>query len=250
MNVAVLACESFDQVLTLYRTAKEHLSEILSAFEFFDRSCLDLVVSHSQPSTIRNPFAISHPFYILIEIAGARKEHNDEKLTDFLEHCMLANISQDGVVSQDTTQLMQLWRLRESIPEAVARYGQVIFKYDVSLPLNFFYDLVNATKERLATNFKDVLVVGYGHVGDGNLHLNVSAPNFTTDLVNQLEPFVYDWTASHHGSISAEHGIGLMKAHALHYNKTPPAIQLMRGLKKWIDPNGILNPYKVIVEHS
>jgi D-2-hydroxyglutarate dehydrogenase len=108
------------------------------------------------------------------------------------------------------------------------------------------YELVEAVRQRVQ-HFPDVMVVGYGHVGDGNLHLNVSSPSgYNPDLQQVLEPFVYEWTAAQAGSISAEHGIGLMKAGALQYSKSGEAIDLMQRLKLLLDPHRILNPYKVL----
>lgn len=98
-------------------------------------------------------------------------------------------------------------------------------------------------QERLKDKAK---VVGYGHVGDGNLHLNISAKSYSKDLYDLIEPFVYEYCAQHRGSISAEHGLGLTKAAHLHYSKPQPAIDLMKKIKHLFDPNGILNPYKVL----
>lgn len=93
---------------------------------------------------------------------------------------------------------------------------------------------------------ESVKVLGYGHLGDGNLHLNISAPKYDDKLLEQIEPFVYEWTARHRGSISAEHGLGLMKANEIYYSKPAEAVQIMASFKKLLDINGILNPYKVL----
>jgi D-2-hydroxyglutarate dehydrogenase len=113
------------------------------------------------------------------------------------------------------------------------------------------YELVELVRQRTA-HLPDVRVVGYGHVGDGNLHLNISAPGgYSSDLEQLLEPFVYEWTAARNGSISAEHGIGLMKASCLKYSKSPEAVNVMQRIKLLLDPHKILNPYKVLpgVDH-
>lgn len=88
--------------------------------------------------------------------------------------------------------------------------------------------------------------MGYGHLGDGNLHLNVSAPQYDDAILGEIEPFVYEWTSKQRGSISAEHGLGLMKAEKIYYSKSTATVELMASMKKMLDPNGILNPYKVI----
>jgi D-2-hydroxyglutarate dehydrogenase len=120
------------------------------------------------------------------------------------------------------------------------------YKYDLSMPTQQMYELVEDVRQRVQ-HFPDVMVVGYGHVGDGNLHLNVSSPKgYNSELENVLEPYVYEWTAQQAGSISAEHGIGRMKAAALRYSKSNEAVDLMQRLKLLFDPHRILNPYKVL----
>lgn len=120
------------------------------------------------------------------------------------------------------------------------------YKYDLSMPTHKMYELVELVRQRVQ-HVSGVMVVGYGHVGDGNLHLNVSSPSgYDTALEELLEPYVYEWTAHQGGSISAEHGIGLMKAGALHFSKNAEAVALMQQLKLAVDPHRILNPYKVL----
>ena len=131
------------------------------------------------------------------------------------------------------------------------------YKYDLSLPTEEMYDLVDETRARLvraasvavskSSVIRDARVLGYGHLGDGNLHLNVSSPaGYDAALERVLEPFVYEWTAARRGSVSAEHGVGAMKPGELRHSKPPEAVALMRGIKRLMDPKGILNPYKVL----
>ncbi|KAB0363902.1 hypothetical protein FD754_008058 [Muntiacus muntjak] len=140
-----------------------------------------------------------------------------------------------------------LWALRERITEALSHDGYV-YKYDLSLPLDRLYDLVGDLRARLGPSAKRV--VGYGHLGDGNLHLNVTAETFSASLLGTLEPYVYEWTAGQRGSVSAEHGLGFKKKDVLGYSKPPEALQLMRQLKALLDPKGILNPYKTLPTHA
>ena len=119
-----------------------------------------------------------------------------------------------------------------------------VYKYDISLPLEKYYDIVTETRHRLGNHVLGV--VGYGHVGDGNLHLNAVAPTLNETVENLLEPFVYEWTAKHKGSISAEHGLGFNKKNYIYYSKSKEAVDLMRKMKIVMDPKGILNPYKTI----
>ncbi|KAF9427518.1 hypothetical protein BGZ94_004748 [Podila epigama] len=250
VNVALLGLNTFDQVQAAFKRSKDELSEILSAFEFWDRASIDLVKEHLVAGA-SNPLQSTHDFYVLIETSGSSKDHDDEKLGAFLEGLLSDDIVQDGVVAQDTTQLRNLWAIREGIPEACSKSGAV-YKYDISMPVPVLYQMVEDMRTRLENagavgDGKLVKsVIGYGHVGDGNLHLNVAAHEYSKEVTDLIEPFVYEWTAKHSGSISAEHGLGLMKASHLHYSKSPSMIHLMKRFKQLLDPNGIMNPYKYL----
>ena len=156
------------------------------------------------------------------------------------------------------------WNLRERISLALKRAGAT-YKYDLSLPTETMYDVVEALRARVLRakrkeesdekktdssaffDYDTVSVMGYGHLGDGNLHLNVSSPGgYHAALLSLVEPFVYEWTAAAKGSVSAEHGVGAMKRDQLEYSKPSEAIEIMRGVKAMLDPKGILNPYKVL----
>ncbi|KZT30354.1 FAD-binding domain-containing protein [Neolentinus lepideus HHB14362 ss-1] len=249
---AILALPSFDSLLPLFQTAKRELSEILSAFEYIDRGAYDLSVRHGQGRGLSPEEVEGAECFVLIETSGGRREHDEEKLNDFLEHLLGEEkpLINTGVLSQDATQFASIWGLREGITEAVSKEGKA-YKYDISIPLSAFKQVVDATREQLRE--KGLLgphavkeVVGYGHIGDGNLHLNVVAAQYTPEIEAALEPFVYELVGKYKGSISAEHGLGVMKAHALHYSKNEVSIEWMRKIKNLFDPNGIMNPGKVL----
>lgn len=166
-----------------------------------------------------------------------------------------------------------MWGLRERISEALACEGYV-YKYDVSVPIRQFYQLVDDIRIRLGN--LPIRCCGYGHLGntrheknkvhrrfsakllfgilfdlgDGNLHLNITSHEYNPILLNRIEPFVYDWVGQERGSVSAEHGLGLKKRDYMEYSKSPTAIHWMRRVKKLFDPNNILNPYKIFPEQS
>lgn len=251
-NVALLAVSSYEAVQKVFVGARRELSEILSAFEFMDGKSQLLTGRHLQAD---HPIESGeYPFYVLIETSGSKKEHDDEKLEGFLETAMEDGLVDDGIIAQDETQLQSLWSWRESIPEA-STIGGGVYKYDVSLPLSDLYGLVDAASAKLReANLVDidddskpvVEAIGYGHIGDGNLHLNVCVREYSKEIENVLEPFVYEWIQSKKGSISAEHGLGFQKKNYIGYSKSDVEIKLMKDLKVHYDPNGIMNPYKYI----
>lgn len=187
-----------------------------------------------------------YPFYMLIETSGSRIDHDEDKINDFLVTGMERGEILDGTVTNDKTKITQIWQLRELIPTAFLKQGYS-FHYDLSLPLSHFYEIVPAMRARmgdLATQ-----VCGFGHIGDSNLHLNITCDAFTDEIYRRVEPFVYEYTSKLRGSVSAEHGIGFMKSKYLKYSKEPEALELMRQMKTLMDPKGILNPYKVLPGH-
>ncbi|XP_024525636.1 D-2-hydroxyglutarate dehydrogenase, mitochondrial [Selaginella moellendorffii] len=240
VNVGFLACTDYTSCQKMLLEARKHLGEVLSAFEFIDSFALDMVLKHSGH---RHPLPdAKEKFYLLIETTGSNQSHDKEKLDNFVETVLTQGLVVDGTIAQDNTQISNFWHIREGIAEALGKAGAV-YKYDLSIPIKDLYNLVEILRERLGGL---ATVVAYGHLGDGNLHLNISAPDYDEKLIAKIEPFVYEWTAAHKGSVSAEHGLGFMKAHAIHYSRSPETVELMRKMKAMLDPNGILNPYKVI----
>ncbi|KAI9462393.1 FAD-binding domain-containing protein [Lactarius psammicola] len=252
VNNVILALPRFENVLPLLKSTRRHLSEILSAFEFIDRTAYELAVKHGQGKGLTDEESEGAECFVLLETSGGNKEHDEEKLNALLETLLESDppMINTGVLSQSPAQFASLWRLREGVTEAVSKEGKA-YKYDISIPLASFKDVVDATKEQLRK--KGLLhenavkhVLGYGHVGDGNLHLNIVAAAYTQEVEAALEPFVYELVSSYKGSISAEHGIGAMKTHAIHYSKSAVAVDMMKKIKHLFDPHGIMNPGKVL----
>ncbi|KAM6357752.1 D-2-hydroxyglutarate dehydrogenase, mitochondrial isoform 2-T4 [Alca torda] len=204
------------------------------------------ILCPQKPKAVNLAF-LGSPFYVLIETSGSSSTHDEEKLNNFLEQAMTSGLITDGTVATDDKKIKTLWSLRERITEALTHDGYV-YKYDISLPVGKLYDLVTDTRARLGHNAKNV--VGYGHLGDGNLHLNVTADSYSHSLLDAIEPFVYEWTARYHGSISAEHGLGFKKKQFIQYSKPSEAVFLMQRFKAMLDPKGILNPYKMLPSGS
>jgi len=252
VNNVILALPKFENVLPLFKLARGHLSEILSAFEFIDRTAYELAVKHGQGKGLSDEEVEGAECFVLVETSGGSKVHDEEKLNTLLETLLESDqpLITTGVLSQSPAQFASLWGLREGVTEAISKEGKA-YKYDISVPLASFKEVVDATRERLRSKGllrQDAVrhVIGYGHVGDGNLHLNIAAAAYTPEIESALEPFVYELVASYKGSISAEHGIGAMKTHAIQYSKSVVAIDMMRKIKQVFDPHGIMNPGKVL----
>lgn len=250
-NVAYLAVESYDKVQETFIEAKKDLGEILSAFELMDGRSQGWVAEHCG---LTRPVDTETPFFVLIETAGSNKEHDDAKLETFLESVMEKEIVCDGVVASDETQFQNLWAWRERITEVIGKEGGV-YKYDISIPLPQLYNIVDDLKavfesknmiSKTDASKPVVDVIGYGHVGDGNLHLNIMTREYSDRIATVLEPWIYEWVSKVDGSISAEHGLGLIKKHFIQYSKDETNVALMKQLKDAYDPNHILNPYKYI----
>jgi FAD/FMN-containing dehydrogenase len=242
INVAFFGLESYEKVQKAFQEAKGQLSEILSAFELMDSNSQELV---HQVTKNKKPLEGEHPFYCLIETSGSNSEHDNEKLEKFLEDVMENEVVQDGVVAQDETQARSLWRWREGIPESLGHWGSV-YKYDLSIPISELYSLVEETREKIKKaglmgdddKYPVVDVVGYGHMGDSNLHLNVAVRRYDKKVEKALEPFVYEWIAKRNGSISAEHGLGLAKKNYIGHSRSDTMIGLMKQIKNLYDPVG------------
>lgn len=239
-NVALFGIESYEKAQQAFRKAKGQLSEILSAFELMDEGSQALV---RQVTKNKHPLEGVYPFYCLIETSGSNAEHDGEKLQSFLEDVMEKGIVADGTLAENETQIRSLWTWREGITEALGHLGGV-YKYDVSIPLKELYRLVEDIRARVdaagllgdTDEYPVRAVVGYGHMGDANLHLNVSTRRFDERVEKLLEPFIYEWIAERQGSISAEHGLGVMKKKYIGYSRNPTMVGLMKNIKKTFDP--------------
>uniref|UniRef100_A0A674F314 D-2-hydroxyglutarate dehydrogenase, mitochondrial n=1 Tax=Salmo trutta TaxID=8032 RepID=A0A674F314_SALTR len=223
VNVAFLGWESFEQLLQTFQRCREDMR---------------LLNTHLK---LANPIT-DCPFYIVIETSGSNPTHDEEKLHQFLEEAMTSSQVIDGTVAMEEAKIKALWSLRERVTEALTHDG-FTYKYDISLPVERIYQLFTDMREHLRDRAKSV--VGYGHVGDGNLHLNITSPTKDPVLLASIEPFVYEWTVRFQGSISAEHGLGLKKRNYIYYSKASLAVALMGKIKTMLDPKGIL-PYKTL----
>ncbi|CAD6195826.1 unnamed protein product [Caenorhabditis auriculariae] len=223
---AMLGISSFENCLAVLKLAKRRLAEILSSFEFLDAAAMEALEENLKLAPLLTE---KSPFTILLETSGSKAEHDMEKVKNFLEECFNEGLVDDGVMADSLTEANKMWTLRESCPLAVVRDGYV-YKHDVSLPLPHFYALTEEMRRHCGDLAKRV--VTYGHLGDGNTHLNITSSKFDQKLYDKLYPYLYEWVADHGGSISAEHGIGQVKMPYAHFGKQLEERALVQSLKQ------------------
>jgi FAD/FMN-containing dehydrogenase len=217
---------------------------MLNAFELASRVGIELVLRHI-PGT-RDPLAQPHDWYALIELAAFADGEAERVAAEILAAALDAGLAQDGTLAQSLDQSRALWKLRESMSEAQKREGGSI-KHDIAVPVNEIPHFIEEAGRRLRAAFPQARPVPFGHMGDGNIHYNVSQP-----VGADKAEFLARWAEANAivhgvvrelgGSISAEHGIGRLKRDLLRQTKDPVALDAMRAIKAALDPNGILNP--------
>ena len=240
-QVMLLALPSFEALMQVFAAFRERL--VLEAFEFFTDLALEHVVAHGA----QRPFDDAYPFFVVAEFAAGDEGQQASALAAF-EFCLEQGLVADGVISQSDAQAAQLWRLREDITESLARYKP--YKNDISVRVSAMPAFLAETQALLAQEYPGVEVVWFGHIGDGNLHINVVPPaGMDPDVFlgqcERVTDLLSDVLARHGGSISAEHGIGLVKKPYLLGSRSAAEVELMRGIKRALDPNGVMNPGKV-----
>ena len=240
-NVMLLALPSFEVLMQVFSAFRERMQ--LEAFEFFT----DRAVHHVTAHGAQYPFAETYPYYVVTEYAAADEAGEAAALAAF-EHCMEQGWVLDGVISASEAQAQQLWRLREGITEALARYRP--YKNDVSVRISAMPAFLAEAQALIGGAYPHFDVVWFGHIGDGNLHINVLKPEDSSDaeFLGQCEhvtKLLAQVLHRFHGSISAEHGIGLVKKPYLSSTRDAAEIALMRGVKQAFDPLGLMNPGKL-----
>ncbi len=243
-NVMLLALPSFEALMAVFAAFRARLP--LQAFECFTDRALHHVVAHGAQAPFKGAQAELHPFHVLVEFAS--DEASEAAALAVFEDCLARGLVGDGVISQSEAQAAQLWHLRENITESTVRYTP--YKYDVSVRISALPAFLTEAQALLAAEYPHFDVVWFGHIGDGNLHISVLKPDdlASAEFVAQCERvtgLLAGTLSRHGGSISAEHGIGLVKKPYLSSTRSPEEVEVMRGIRKAFDPNGIMNPGKL-----
>jgi FAD/FMN-containing dehydrogenase len=246
---ALVALASPASALQLLSHMQGACADRLTGFELMSALCLSLVAKH-YPAT-RLPFAQSHPQYVLLELSDTASGASlDAALHEALAEASERGLALDAVVATSAAQAAALWALRENIPEAQVHEGKQI-KHDVSVPISRIAEFISVTDAELQRAFPGVRMVTFGHLGDGNLHYNIAPPAGGGDDAfmahsGEVSRVVHDSAARFAGSISAEHGLGQYKRDEILRYKSPLEMELMRRIKAALDPQGIMNPGKVL----
>ena len=243
---AWVAVPSVEAAVALLGVAQQHAGAHLSTFEIANRQALELVLAHLPGAS--DPLAEPSDWYVLLELAGAETDGGlDDALEAILASAVEADLASDAAIAGSPAQRSSLWALREGISEAQKVEGATL-KHDVTLPITRLAEWATAMGPRLEAVLPGIRPVTYGHVGDGNLHYNLSAAvsdGGADDLrtaAADLSTAIYDSVAAADGSISAEHGLGRTKAAAGASYKSEVEVDLMRAVKRALDPDGLMNP--------
>lgn len=245
LTVALLAVPDMTDIISVMTLFRDQVE--LTAFEFFSDKALEHVLTHSDLS---RPFAEPSEYYALIEFDQRNSAVMDAALAAF-ESCVETGIAVDGVISQSEQQRKDIWRYREGISEAITPHTP--YKNDIAVRVSKVAEFLKIVDSAVTTAYPEFEIVWFGHIGDGNLHLNILKPAgwplekfkreceiVSEDVMRIVQTFG--------GSVSAEHGVGLLKRDQLKYSRSIEEIALMRSMKAVFDPSGIMNPGKLLAE--
>ena len=242
LTAMVLGTADFDSIMPVLHAFQGKLD--LTAFEFFSDKGLARIMARGD---VPSPFDTRCPFYALLEFEASSEEVANEALSTF-EHCIEQGWVLDGVMSQSQTQLKNLWKLREYLSETISHHTP--YKNDISVTVSKVPAFLRDIDAVVAEHYPDYEVVWYGHIGDGNLHLNILKPEHMDKEAffascARVNKWVFEIVQRYNGSISAEHGVGLVKRDYLQYSRSAEEIACMKAIKAVFDPNGIMNPGKI-----
>nr|WP_319527150.1 FAD-binding oxidoreductase [Pseudomonas laurentiana] len=242
LTAMVLGTPDFDSIMPVLHAFQGKLD--LTAFEFFSDKALAKIMGRGD---VPAPFETNCPFYALLEFEASTEDVANDALATF-EHCVEQGWVIDGVMSQSEQQLQNLWKLREYISETISHWTP--YKNDISVTVSKVPAFLKDIDAIVGEHYPDFEVVWYGHIGDGNLHLNILKPeNLSKDeffaKCAAVNKWVFETVEKYNGSISAEHGVGMTKRDYLAYSRSPVEIEYMKAVKAAFDPNGIMNPGKI-----
>ncbi|GGE56549.1 FAD-binding oxidoreductase [Streptosporangium jomthongense] len=242
LTVLVLGLNDLGNTMDVLKTFQSGLD--LTAYEFFSHQAMAHVLAHGQ---VPAPFETEAPYYALLEFEATSDQVMDDAMSLF-EQCMENGWVLDGVISQSETQAHNLWQLRERISESIA--PRTPYKNDISVVVSKVPGFLQEIDKVVTTHYPDFEIIWFGHIGDGNLHLNILKPENMAkedffEKCQQVNKWVFEIVEKYQGSVSAEHGVGMTKKPYLKYTRSEAEIAYLKGIKQVFDPNGIINPGKI-----
>lgn len=245
---ALLACPSVAAVLELYALARRSCCDLLTAFELVPRTCLELAMEAAPD--LRDPLDAPAPYYVLMEASASGPADLDSMIESLFERGLETGRLTDGVLATSEAQAGNLWRIREAMLEGQRNRGEHL-RTDVSLPISSLNTFHERATEEIGTLCPQATIIAYGHIGDGNLHFNILpppelGPDERSSLLHELEERLFEIVADFDGSISAEHGIGRFKQTAFLETLSEPEYDIMRGLKRLLDPRYLISPGRIL----
>ena len=242
LTVMVFGMDEFEHVMNVLSAFQSQLD--LTAFEFFDDVAIDKLMATGH---VQEPFEARTKYYALLEFEAPYEPIMDKAMAMF-EQCMENGWIVDGVMSQSLSQAAELWKLREYISETISVFTP--YKNDVSVLISYVPEFIKDIEQVVNANYPDFEICWFGHIGDGNLHLNILKPeNLTKDgffeKCQSVNDLVFQTVQKYGGSVSAEHGVGMTKKPYLNYSRSETEIEYLKELKKVFDPNGIMNRGKI-----
>ena len=247
---AWMAVPDPDAALNLFSLLRQQFGDRITAFELISRDCLQLVLKHI-PGT-RDPLNAPHPWYVLTELGDASpSDALRTELENALEKAMEKQLVIDATLAENQGQSKAMWRIRESIPEAARDEPGMLYRHDIAVSVGQIPAFIRDGQKALEKRFRDTQIICFGHLGDGNLHYNAyvegrQRTDPAASAASDVTTVIYDIVQQYKGSFSAEHGIGMAKVDELVRYKDPVEIDLMRMVKRALDPAGIMNPGKVL----
>ncbi|MGC2198604.1 MAG: FAD-binding oxidoreductase [Stellaceae bacterium] len=248
IETAFLGLRRVEDVMTLFARARAASGDQLTAFELIPRAGLDLALIDVR-GTI-DPLAAAYPWYVLLEISSSETDTGMRALLErLLEAALEERLVTDGVIAESGAQAGELWRIREAIVEAQNYSGSI--KHDVSVPVSRVAEFILRATAGVTTRLPGIRSIAFGHVGDGNIHFNLTQPEGADTAAylarwQEFNDIVHGVVRDLRGSISAEHGVGRLKRDEITHYKSPVEIELMRTIKRALDPANIMNPGKLV----
>tara|TARA_B110000114_G_C15018248_1_gene367802 strand:- start:98 stop:1183 length:1086 start_codon:yes stop_codon:yes gene_type:complete len=245
---SIISIPTLSSTIKLFSRLRELSGDNITAIEYMDRTCIDMVVENTE---LEDVFKSKYEHYALIEFSSSATDHDLQSLLESsLGELFEDNLALDAVISSSESQALNLWRLRETIPE-VLRRSEAFLTIDASVPVSLVPEFISQATKVCNEISKLGRVASFGHIGDGNIHFyllkskNDDVDNFLSKK-SEVTGKIYDIISKLDGSFSAEHGIGILKKSELRLYKSDSEIKLMEQIKNTLDPNNIMNPGKVL----